>query len=137
MNGIQPWFRRSAWRSRTLGRMACGLILLLQMWPVGAGVGQVPSADQATPGFGRPRLGNEDNKPSSPFEQSAARKLEKMREDDRRKRLLADTARLVALSNELQSEVDKASKDELSLDVVRKAAEIEKLAHDVKERMKG
>jgi len=64
-------------------------------------------------------------------------KLEHMREDERRKRLQSDTARLVELSSELKAEVDKASKDELSLDVVRKAAEIEKLAHDVKERMKS
>ena len=64
-------------------------------------------------------------------------KLEHMREDDRRKRLLSDTAKLVALSNELRSEVEKTPKDELSLDVVKKAAEIEKLARDVKERMKG
>ena len=64
-------------------------------------------------------------------------KLEHMREDDRRKRLLSDTARLVALSNELRAEVEKTPKDELSLDVVKKAAELEKLARDVKERMKG
>ena len=65
------------------------------------------------------------------------RRLEHMREDERHKRLLADTARLVELTNELKTEVDKASKDELSLDVVRKAAEIEKLAHDVKDRMRS
>ncbi len=64
-------------------------------------------------------------------------KMEHMRENERRTRLLADTARLVALSTELKEEVDKTSKDELSLDVVRKAAEIEKLARDVKERMKS
>jgi hypothetical protein len=33
--------------------------------------------------------------------------------------------------------VDKSDKNTLSLDVVRKADEIEKLAHSVKERMKG
>ena len=60
-----------------------------------------------------------------------------MREDDRRKRLRADTAKLLELSTELKEQVDKTSKDELSIDVVRKAAEIEKLARDVKERMKS
>jgi hypothetical protein len=64
-------------------------------------------------------------------------RLEKMREEERRKRLIADTAKLVQLTNELKTEVDQASKDELSLDVVRKAAEIEKLAKDVKDRMKS
>ena len=66
-----------------------------------------------------------------------ARKLEHMREDERHKRLVADTAKLIELTNELKTDVDKATKDELSLDVVRKAAEIEKLARDVKERMKS
>lgn len=57
--------------------------------------------------------------------------------DDRHKRLAADVERLLALSNELKSDVDKANKDELSVEVIRKAAEIEKLAHDVQSRMKN
>ena len=57
--------------------------------------------------------------------------------DERHKKLQEDTAKLLALSTELKAEVDKTTKDELSLDVVRKAGEIEKLAHDVKERMKN
>jgi hypothetical protein len=36
----------------------------------------------------------------------------------------------------LKAEVDKTNKDMLSLNVIRKADEIEKLAHDVKEKMK-
>jgi nitric oxide reductase activation protein len=61
----------------------------------------------------------------------------KLRNTDRQKKLVADTERLVALANELKSQVDKSNKDTLSLDVVRKADEIEKLAHSVKEKMKG
>ncbi len=45
--------------------------------------------------------------------------------------------KLLSLANELKADVDKSSKDTLSLDVVRKADEIEKLAHSVKEKMKG
>jgi nitric oxide reductase activation protein len=61
----------------------------------------------------------------------------KLRNTDRQRKLVADTERLVALANELKSQVDKSNKDTLSLDVVRKADEIEKLAHSVKEKMKG
>ena len=61
----------------------------------------------------------------------------KLRNTDRQRKLVADTERLVALANELKSQVDKSNKDMLSLDVVRKADEIEKLAHSVKEKMKG
>lgn len=57
--------------------------------------------------------------------------------DDRHKRLSADVDRLLALTNELKSSVDKANKDELSVEVIRKAQEIEKLAHDVQSRMKN
>jgi hypothetical protein len=56
--------------------------------------------------------------------------------DDRHKKLAADADKLIELSNELKADVDKTSKDELSMEVMRKAGEIEKLAHDVQGRMK-
>jgi hypothetical protein len=56
---------------------------------------------------------------------------------DRHKRLEDDVNRLMALTTELKTEVDKSNKDELSLEVMRKAAEIEKLAHEVQSRMKN
>jgi hypothetical protein len=55
---------------------------------------------------------------------------------ERRKQIADDSARLLALATDLKAEVDKSSKDTLSLPVVRKAEEIEKLAHAVKEKMK-
>jgi hypothetical protein len=57
--------------------------------------------------------------------------------DDRHKKLVTDVDKLISLSNELKTDVDKTNKDELSLDVIRKAQEIEKLAHDVQSRMKN
>ena len=42
-------------------------------------------------------------------------------------------ARLLKLATELKAEVDKSSKDTLSVSVIRKAEEIEKLARSVKE----
>ncbi len=53
------------------------------------------------------------------------------------KQLADDTAKLLQLATELKTAVDKTTKDELSLEVIRKADEIERLAHDVKQRMKG
>jgi hypothetical protein len=61
----------------------------------------------------------------------------KLRNAERQKKLVEETTRLLALANELKAAVDKSDKNTLSLDVVRKADEIEKLAHSVKERMKG
>jgi len=61
----------------------------------------------------------------------------KLRNMDRQKQLVADTQKLVSLANELQADVQKSNKDTLSLDVIRKADEIEKLAKSVRDKMKG
>jgi hypothetical protein len=55
---------------------------------------------------------------------------------ERRKQISDDSARLLKLAADLKAEVDKTTKDTLSLNVIRRADEIEKLAHDVKEKMK-
>lgn len=55
---------------------------------------------------------------------------------ERKKQLSDDSARLLTLAVALKAEVDKTNKDMLSLNVIRKADEIEKLAHTVKEKMK-
>ncbi|HZL28482.1 MAG TPA: hypothetical protein VFC39_18305 [Acidobacteriaceae bacterium] len=57
--------------------------------------------------------------------------------DDRQKHIVDETAKLLQLATELKAAVDKSNKNELSLDVVKKADDIEKLAHDVKQRMRG
>lgn len=61
----------------------------------------------------------------------------KSRNADRQKRLVSDTNKLLSLATELKEQVDKTDKYTLSLDVVKKADEIEKLARSVKDRMKG
>lgn len=61
----------------------------------------------------------------------------KLFNDDRQKKLVSDVDKLVSLTNELKASLDKTSKDELSLEVIKKASEIERLAHDVQNRMKN
>jgi len=61
----------------------------------------------------------------------------KLRNADRQRQIVADTQKLVELANQLNAAVEKSNKDMLSLDVVRKADEIEKLAKSVREKMKG
>ena len=56
--------------------------------------------------------------------------------EQRHKKMLDDANKLVQLSNELKADVEKAQKDELSVEVLKKAAELEKLAHDVQQKMK-
>jgi hypothetical protein len=55
---------------------------------------------------------------------------------DRKKQIAEESAALLKLATELKTDVDKTTKDTLSLAVIRKADEIEKLAHSVKEKMR-
>lgn len=62
-----------------------------------------------------------------------AKKLNLQRQDEIKK----DTAKLLELATELKQSVDKTTADTLSLEVIKKAEQIEKLAKNVKEKMKG
>lgn len=68
--------------------------------------------------------------PRSPRQQ-VARMLE------RQAQLRTDTAKLVVLIIELKQQVDQTNVNILSLDVVKKAKEIQKLAKSVQEKMKN
>jgi len=59
-----------------------------------------------------------------------------MMADARQQKILEDTDRLLQLAQQLKQSVDQARKDELSIDVIRKAEQIEKLARSIKEHMK-
>lgn len=63
--------------------------------------------------------------------------MEKKANQQRQAELKRDTERLVKLSTELKQYVDKTNENILSLDVIKKADEIEKLAHSVKTKMRG
>ncbi len=62
-----------------------------------------------------------------------ARKQNLKRQQDLKK----DTDKLLELATQLKQYVDKTNENTLSLEVIKKAEEIEKLAHSVKEKMKG
>ena len=66
-----------------------------------------------------------------------ARDMAKKASQERQALLRSDTDRLVKLTAELKDYVDKSNENVLSLDVVKKAEEIEKLARSVKDKMKG
>jgi hypothetical protein len=55
---------------------------------------------------------------------------------ERQKKLAADTDKLLELAKQLKEQVDKTNKDVLSVQVVKKAEEIEKLARNMKGEMK-
>jgi uncharacterized protein (DUF1697 family) len=49
--------------------------------------------------------------------------------------LIADTQKLRKLSEELKAEVDKSSKEQLSVAVIKRAQEVEKLARSLKQEI--
>lgn len=59
------------------------------------------------------------------------------RENERQRKLVEDSDRLLALATQLHAEVARTDKNMLSVDVVRRAEEIEKLARSVKDRMRA
>jgi hypothetical protein len=56
---------------------------------------------------------------------------------DRQSQLRLDTEKLVALTAELKQHVDKAGANVLSMDVIKKAQEIQKLAKSVQDKMRN
>ena len=95
---------------------------------------QLPSQQQPVP----PRLDVPQTEEPGPAVPPRIQKdMEKRANEQRQAELKRDTERLLKLSTELKDYVDKSNENVLSLDVIKKADEIEKLAHSVKTRMRG
>ena len=130
----------SLWKAASTG---VTVVLML-----GAGMRTVPvAAQQQTPGALPPLsaptqgpavrgIGSPTDIGENPMRESAHEALIRQANEQRHKRMLDDANKMVQLSNELKADVEKTQKDELSIEVLKKAAEVEKLAHDVQQRMK-
>ena len=83
--------------------------------------------------------GSAESPNSLPDEQRSEmeRDMAKRANEARHAALKRDTDKLLKLATELKDYVDKSNENILSVDVVKKSEEIEKLAHSVKEKMKG
>lgn len=118
---------------RTVMRFSAGAILLLALHAYDARAQIVnpdtPDASQS----GSHRQKDTD----SPWVVEQKRELGKKRNVARQQDIKKDTDKLLELATELKQYVDKTNEDILSMDVIKKADEIEKLAHSVREKMKG
>lgn len=133
----------------SLGRVASAGAVFALILSAGLRTTPVAAQQQHQPGQpgGIPDLSQQANSPhvpgmgatdSAPDPMHAAMKEQMIRQanDQRHKKMLDDANKLVQLSNELKADVEKTQKDELSVEVLKKAAELEKLAHDVQQKMK-
>ena len=71
------------------------------------------------------------------WQQQQRKEMDKRANVQRQEEIKKDTEKLLELATELKQSVDKSSANTLSLDVIKKAEQIEKLAKTVKEKMKG
>lgn len=99
-----------------------------------AGLGTIlcGPACAATPAAVPPQVETRQDPAQKEMQERISRAANKKRQQDIRD----DTDKLFQLATELKAAVDKTNENLLSLDVVRKAEEVEKLARKVKEKMK-
>ena len=97
-----------------------------------AGVVMCGPACAVTPAAVPPQAETRQDPAQKEMQDRMAREANKKRQQDIRN----DTDKLFQLATELKAAVDKTNENLLSLDVVRKAEEVEKLAKKVKEKMK-
>ncbi len=95
------------------------------------------ASQSAPPTIQVPRLGTipdaGEDEEHAKIEKDMAKKLN----HERQVQLQRDTDNLLKLATELKKYVDKSNENTLSLDVVKKAEEIERLARSVKEKMRA
>ncbi|HWO33337.1 MAG TPA: hypothetical protein VNO32_31445 [Candidatus Acidoferrum sp.] len=95
---------------------------------------QVPAPAPAPGQNPRPTDSPDAREPEQPLAKSATKAILEANEKDIKK----NVEKLYALASELKTEVEKTdSVQVLSLGLVKKAEEIEKLAHEIKSRAKG
>ena len=116
------------------------LLALAALWGGSRGVTaaqtQQPFPATPSPSSANAPFGAEPD-PNDPMQRQREQKMEKARNVARQQDLVRDTDKLLALAKELKEEVNQSNKDTLSVEVVKKAAEIERLAKSVKDRMRG
>jgi len=127
-------------RANPLAFLAAGFLFLLAtparaQYAPATGVPQQPSYPGSAQQGSRTGLDKNDDTAGPLSASMEARRL-KLLKEDRRKHLQEDAQRLLDLATQLKAEVDSTTKDELNVTVVKKAAEMEKLARDLKDRMR-
>jgi hypothetical protein len=121
-------------RKRMAGLLACLLacMVFVAMTPAASDGGQQTQYPHLPPELNRVPDSNQANQIN---DQQAKKDSFEAANAQRKKEIGAASAKLLKLATELKAEVEKTDKDTLSIGVIRKADEIEKLAHSVKEKM--
>jgi hypothetical protein len=120
------------WAGRVAGMVFCFGLLVVTRGDAQNMPGSMPRGPFQQP-IGQPVGGGlEDAVNGNPIEEE---KLLRALNADRQKSLVSDTNKLLKLVNELNAEVAHTNPDLLTPSQLRKVAEIEKLAHNVRDKM--
>jgi spore coat polysaccharide biosynthesis protein SpsF (cytidylyltransferase family) len=114
------------------------LILSLTLFaiPANSQLRAVPATVQQRQEIAAEREATNNDSPNDPH-QLLQQELIARAVADRQSQLRLDTEKLVALTAELKQHVDKAGVNILSMDVIKKAQEIQKLAKSVQDKMRN
>jgi hypothetical protein len=113
---------------RRIVLLLLGLILLTMS--SGSGVAYLSA-------FGASPQHRDEPPPPDPTFEKMRKAAEKQRNEQRQSDLKKDTDQLYKLAQELKKSVDNSNEHVLSVEVIRKADEIEKLAKSVRNKMKA
>ena len=124
-------------RSRRWKRVYMGWVLAIAAGVASSSYASSPTPQQ-TVNADKTQVSQDDRSPETKQKPSDAEQNQAaMTRDDREKQVTEDSARLLKLAKELKAEADKTTIDTLSLTVIRKAEAVEKLARDVKTKIKN
>ena len=113
--------------------MIANVVRALIVFSLLAQVSPVSSSAQTAARHGPGAQAPPEDESRARMEKDMAKKANEQRQAD----LKRDTDKLLKLTTELKDYVDKTNENLLSVEVMNKAEEIEKLAHSVREKMRG
>jgi len=122
-------------------RLALGCCVVLSSLAAavpGVAEKQVAGGQSSTTPVSR-QQGNADNSLApglDPFDSPFADTTRQKRNEDRQRRIVSDTQRLLALANQLKAEIAASGAESMTPEMLRQMDEIEKLAKSVKDKMR-
>jgi hypothetical protein len=137
VTGYRHWERNTRRLSLLLplGTLLVGVVLLL-----GGRSAQAQVASSATTIRTVPTLAEDSrnpNVPPDPLQDQMENKSKLQRNEERQRKLVSDTDRLLLLANQLKSEIAASGGETMTPQMLHQMDEIEKLARSVKDKMRN
>jgi hypothetical protein len=126
--------KNALWLQKSLKYLLASVLMVLALngrYAMAQVVAPAPTPDASVSG------GQRQREPDNPWSDQQKRDMVKKQNELRQQEIKKDTDQLLELATELKQYVDKTNENIISLDVIKKAEQIEKLAKTVKDKMKG